>query len=421
VTGRILFIEAVQYGTYYADRYAHICKLGYDVHVLYGTGTLEGRDRAHHRVAGERNIDTLIAAAAGWHRETHFDGITTLCEPSVLATAEIATVLGLSYPSLGAALLSRDKFEMRCAHRGLGVPHPHFIGLREIADLAAWPESAYPAIVKPAMGSASSFVFRADTPEELRRYAQLVLENVSTMAVAKLEAEMPLRDAPSVVVERFLDGSEHLVEGYVYNGCFVLGSLVDRITLEGVTFDDDVHHAPSRLSLEDQHRVGEVIGLACAAQKIDMVTVHAEVRFHEARPYIVEIGIRPGGGGLNLMAGESFGYDPLDMVARLALGQMPGPRPAGPTGVHTAAACLMGDEGQISVIEGAEALRDDPSVFFFKLVAAVGTELRRPPRGNSIVGFLGVRGISYADVVEKLNRKSAKLRVIVEEVDHVAG
>lgn len=421
MTRRILFIEAVQYGTYYADRYAHIRKLGYDVHVLYGTGTLEGRDGSHHRVAGGRGIETLTAAAAGWHRETPFDGITTLSEPSVLATAEIAAALGLSYPSLGAALMSRDKFAMRCAHRGLGVPHPDFIGLREIGDLAAWPEGAFPAIVKPAMGSASSFVFRADTPEELRRYAQIVLDNARTMAVARLEAEMPLRDAPSVVVERFLDGSEHLVEGYVYNGCFTLGSLVDRITLEGATFDDDVHHAPSRLSPDDQRRVSEVIGLACAAQKIDMVTVHAEVRFHEARPYIVEIAIRPGGGGLNLMAAESFGYDPLDMVARLALGQTPGPRPEGPTGIHTAAACLMGNEGRITAIEGAEALHDDPSVFFFKLVAGVGTELLRPPRGNSIVGFLGVRGTSYADVVETLNRKSAELRVAVEELDHVAG
>ena len=417
---RILFVEAVQYGTYYDDRYNHIRNLGYDVCVLYGIGEIGSRDPDCHRVADTRSVATIAEVAAKWHAESPFGGVATLAEPSVLAAAEVAARLGLTYPSREAALASRDKFVMRQRHRQGAVAHPDFIGLHKLADLEAWPEKAFPAIVKPAMGSASSFVFRADTPDELRRAAATVLSNARTMAVSNLEADMPARDAPTVVVESFLEGSEHLVEGFAYEGVFTLGALVDRITLEGNTFDDDVHHSPSRLDMAAQDAIRELVQAAVHAQGIVTAPIHAEVRHHGNKPYIVELAIRPGGGGLNRMAEICWSYDPLDMVARLALGEAPDWQPSGPTGTHTAAACLIGPEGRIQRIDGSDALVADAQVFFFKLVASEGTLLLRPPRGNSIVGFLGVTGDSYDAATAALHEKSALLQVSVEEIQDAA-
>ena len=250
--------------------------------------------------------------------------------------------------------------------------------------------------------------------------AGIVLDNAASMAVATLEAVMPESNLPPVVVEGFLDGSEHLIEGFVYESVFVLGSLVDRITIEGNTFDDDVHHAPSSLSAEHHSKITALVQQAVAAQGINTAPIHAEVRFHNNEPYIVEIAIRPGGGGLNLMAELSFGYDPLAMVARLATGMPPNWQHSGPTGCHTAAACLMGPEGRITAMHGADTLADDPSVFFFKLVSHVGDTMLRPPHGNSIVGFLGVTATSKTAAVAALKSTSALLDIRVEEPPHAA-
>lgn len=414
---KVLFIEAVQYGSYYDDRYAHIQACGYDVHVLYGQGTIDDPKR---RVAGNRDISALIAAAKAWHDTAKFDGVTTLAEPSILATADVAQAINLPYPAPHAALASRDKYIMRSSHKAGNVPHPDFIGVRSLADLDRWAPDAFPVIVKPAMGSASSFVFKADTMQELHQYCGVVLDNAATMAVADLEAEMPVRDTPPVVVEGFLDGTEHLIEGFVSDGVFVLGSLVDRVTVEGKTFDDDVHHSPSSLTEKHYGEITALVQHAVAAQGILTAPIHAEVRFHDGEPYIVEIAIRPGGGGLNLMAELSFGYDPLEMVARLACAERPNWRNGGPTGHHAAAACLIGPEGRIASIAGADVLQADDAVFFFKLVSKPGDLILRPPHGNTIVGFLGVQAQSEADAMRLLHEKSALLQVTVKETADAA-
>lgn len=419
-TPRLLFVEAVQYGGYYDDRYAHISALGFDVNVLYGEGRPTAVDPTRRRIAGSRDLEPLATVARAWHAETPFDGITTLAEPSVLATAALAEMLGLAYVSPAAARASRDKYAMRCAHRAGGAPHPAFVGVDALPDLAAWPHDAFPAIVKPTMGSASSFVFKASTPEDLAAKTAIVLENAGRMAVATLEATGIPRAGPAAIVEGFLDGSEHLVEGYVRAGRFVLGSLVDRITVEGETFDDDVHHAPSRLAPPTVDAVASCVQAAVTAQGIDSAPIHAEVRFHEGAPYIVEVAVRPGGGGLNRMAEISYGYDPLRVAAELAVGRDPAHRHRGPLGPHTVAACVIGPEGVVRAIHGADRLGAREDVFFLKLVAAPGTELLRPPRGNSIVGFLGVTGPSGEAALETLNAASAMLDVQLEGLRHAS-
>jgi hypothetical protein len=418
---RLLFVEAVQYGGYYDDRYAHVAALGYDVHVLYGEGRPHERrpDPAPHR--GEPRPAAARDRRAGLARpgavRRHRDPRRAVGARDGGAGRAAGPALRLARPPRSPRATSTP-----CAApiwRG-GAPHPDFIGVDALADLAAWPRDAFPAIVKPAMGSASSFVFKASTPEELAARTALVLENASRMAVATLEATGIPRSGPAAIVERFLDGSEHLVEGYVHAGRFVLGSLVDRITVEGDTFDDDVHHAPSRLAPSIVEAVTACVQAAVTAQGVESAPIHAEVRFHDGAPFIVEVAVRPGGGGLNRMAEISYGYDPLRVVAELALGRDPAHRHAGPLGVHTVAACVIGPEGVVRAIRGEERLGAREDVFFLKLVARPGTELLRPPRGNSIVGFLGVTGATEEAALGTLNAVSAMLTIEMEDLRHAS-
>lgn len=423
MTGKILFIEAVQYGSYYQERYEHIQSLGYQVYVLVGEGE-SFLDSSYRKTAFTRDVGALTEVAQQWHAQMHFDAISTLAEPSVLACAHIAEKLGLNYLSKTSAMRSRNKLSMRQSHASNSVPHPQFLAVSAETDLEKWCPTAFPAIVKPTMGAASAFVFKANNSDELLHYTRTVLANTSTMGVANLEATglgTSTIPEPSAIVESFLAGSEHLIEGYVFEGLFVLGSIIDRITVEGATFDDDVHHGPTTLKTSDVSSITNLVQQAVTSQAMDFSAVHAEIRFHEGDPYIVEVAARPGGGGLNHMANISYGYDPLKAVAMVALNMDPQHEYTGPTPMHTVAACVIGAEGVITAISGREAIELDERVFFFKLVAGPGTHLLRPPHGNSIVGFIGVTDSTFDKAVRNLNTISSGLTIEVRSIANVVA
>jgi hypothetical protein len=190
-----------------------------------------------------------------------------------------------------------------------------------------------------------------------------------------------------------------------------LGSIVDRVTAEGDTFDDDVHHAPTALTPEQIETVHEVVAAGARAQGLVRSVLHAEVRFHDGRPHLVEIAVRPGGGGLDHMARISAGYDPIAAVADVARGIRPRVGHYAPTGVHTAAMCLLPpSSGRIGAVHVPDEVAGRDDLFFLKLTAKPGDPVRRPPEGNSILGFLGVTGTSFEDAMSTAEELAAQVR-----------
>src|SRR5205814_860498 len=172
----------------------------------------------------------------------------------------------------------------------------------------------YPVILKPTLGAASNFVFRVDSADQLReRYGQ-ALSGMDRMIWYRMEADGIDLGPHGLLVESFLDGHEHLIEALVWDDEVYLGSIVDRVTLEGDTFDDDVHHAPTALSDAQVAAVHAVATAGVRAQGLHRSALHVEIRFHRGEPYILEIAVRPGGGGLDHMARRSAGYDPIAAV-----------------------------------------------------------------------------------------------------------
>src|SRR5205807_5610950 len=141
---------------------------------------------------------------------------------------------------------------------------------------------------KPTLGAASNFVFRVDGPEQLRLRFPQVVDGMEQMSWFLMEPEGVDHGPHGVLVESFLDGPEFLTEALAWDGEVYLGSIVDRVTIEGATFDDDVHHAPTSLSPEQVAAVHRVITEAARAQGIGRSVMHAEVRYHQGRPHLLE-------------------------------------------------------------------------------------------------------------------------------------
>ncbi|GAA4252874.1 ATP-grasp domain-containing protein [Dactylosporangium darangshiense] len=409
---KLLAIEATQNGYYYQSRYRQITDFGGDLYVLNGVGTDDLWPAGRYRVAGSTHIDELVRHARAWHEQERFDGVLTFSESGVVAVAAVAAALGL--PSIGveAAVTSRNKLLMRRAHERGGAAHPGFRHVPDVdAALRAAEEFGYPVILKPTLGAASNFVFRIDDAEQLRtRYAQ-AQEGIAGMSWYTMEAEGLDLGPHGLLVESFLDGHEHLIEALVWDDEVYLGSIVDRVTIEGDTFDDDVHHAPTALTPQQVADVHAVVAAGVRAQGLRRSALHAEVRFHEGRPFLLEIAVRPGGGGLDHMARLSAGYDPIRAVMDVARGEKPDVRHFTPTEVHTAAMCIISAAGTVESVGVPPEVAEAPSLFYLKIMARPGDVIRRPPHGNNIIGGIGATGTSLDDAMHTATDLAGKVEV----------
>jgi biotin carboxylase len=412
---KLLAVEARQNATYYLSRYQQVEGFGASVHVLNGEGTPDFWPAERYRIAGSKKIDDIVEAARDWHAAERFDGVFTFSEAAVLTVAAVAEALGLPGIGVDAARTSRNKLLMHRAHERAGVPHARFRYVADVdAALAAAAEFGYPVILKPTLGAASNFVFRVDDDEELRaRYVDAV-DGIGRMSWYLMEADGLDLGPHGLLVESFLDGRELLIEALAWDEEVYLGSVVDRVTVEGDTFDDDVHHAPTDLAPDQLAAVHRVVKAGAHAQGLRRSAMHAEIRFHNGQPHLLEIAARPGGGGLDFMARISAGYNPIRAVMDVARGVRPDVAHYHPTDVHTAAMCLICPPGRVARVDVPPEVTDAERLFFFKITARPGDVILRPPEGNSILGFLGATGESFDDAMRTATDLAGRINVTFE-------
>lgn len=409
---RLLAVEASQNGTYNRARYQTIEGLGAELHVLNGVGTADFWPAERYRVVGSKKIDDILDAALRWHGDTAFDGVLTFAESALITTAAVADALGLPGIGVPAARTSRNKILMHQAHQRAGAPHADFRYAPSLADgLAAADHFGYPVVVKPALGAASNFVFRADMPTEFRRCYADAARGAPTMKWIRLEADGVDLGPAGLVVESFLDGPEHIIEAVVWDGEVRLGSIADRISTELTTFEDNIHRAPTSLSPDQIAMVQAALTAAAAGQGLRRSVLHAEVRFQQGRPFVLEVTPRPGGAGLEHMSRVSAGHCPIRALMQIACGRRPQMREFGTTGVYTATRALLCEAGLVAGITVPAEVSQSADLLFCRLIAAKGDVIKRPPEGNGIVGFLGATGTSHEDAMSTATRLADKISV----------
>jgi biotin carboxylase len=412
---KLLTVEPRQYLQYYQSRYEQVQELGVEVYVLNGEGTEDFWPADRYRLVGSKNIDEMIAVAKDWHGTERFDGVITFSEGAVIAVAAIAEALGLPGIGVEAALNSRNKYLMRRSHERAGAPIPRWRLVRNLAEARATAtDFGYPVIIKPTLGAGSHLVFKVHDETEMRTRFGQAEEGLKNLFWVQSEADGIDLGPVGILVESFLDGREFLMEALAWDDEVYLGSFVDRITLEGDTFDDDIHHAPTNLSPAEIDAVQAVVKAGAHAQGLRRSAMHAEVRFDRDKPYLLEIAARVGGGGLDMIARLTADYDPIAAVVDIGRGVRPRVRHFTPTGVHTASMCLISGAGIVKRVNVPDEVRQSGRVFLLKITARPGDLIRRPPDGNTIIGFLGTTGDAEEDAVALMNEYAAKITVDFE-------
>lgn len=344
--------------------------------------------------------------AAAFHAKHPITGLFAVDDDTVVVAAHIARVLGLPYTTVDAALAARDKHRQRQLLRAAAVPVPDFALVALDDDLEARArEAPYPCVLKPLRLAASRGVIRANTPAEFVAAAQRI-RRILRMP------DVPRDGSDALLVEDFVPGSEVALEGLLDRGRLHVLALFDKPdALDGPFFEETIYVTPSRLPDAAQGAIAGCAEAAARALGLTSGPVHAELRFNQRGPWLIELAARPIGGRCG--AALRFGVDgePLSLEA-LHLHHALGLPAVGFAREPGAAAVMMipvPGAGTLGEVRGVGAARAVPHVEDVVITAHRGQLMVPPPEGSRYPGFIFARAAEPEEAVRAVRAAHAQL------------
>ncbi|CAN5654397.1 hypothetical protein BH23CHL2_BH23CHL2_22260 [soil metagenome] len=235
-----------------------------------------------------RDIPAAVRWISEFHDQNPLKAILSVDDSATELAAVASEKLGLPSNDPRAAQAARDKFVMRSMLQDAGVKCPRFRIFRLDDDVNALASDIeYPSVVKPRRLSGSRGVIRVNNPDEL------------VEAVNRIRGILQGDDEPesTVLIESYLPGVEVAVEGVVADGIVQILALFDKPDpLEGPFFEETIYVTPSRLPGHVQQRIADETSAAAAALGLRNGAIHAELRIHDERAWLLEIAGRSIGG-----------------------------------------------------------------------------------------------------------------------------
>ncbi len=295
--------------------------------LVVGAGVLQvpaierARKRGYRVVAVDRNpnapgfafahvaapISTMdVEAVVELARAERVDGALTVgSDVALSAVSAVAQELKLVGPPVRAVDLARDKAAQWALFRELGGARRRAVSgasLGEVEDSVV--EMAFPVVVKPvdgAGGRGSSVVRRAEALAEATARA---LRN---------------SHAGRVLVEEFVEGSDHTAEAFVVDGKRRFGAITDK-ELGPPGLVPREHVVPTALSVEDQEAVWGLVDALCREVGIRQGPLDIDFKMAPEGPELLEFAPRLGGNELPRLLQRATGIDLVDWALDVALG-----------------------------------------------------------------------------------------------------
>lgn len=336
-----------------------------------------GVDAAVDRVCRERDVSVLVHVT----------------EDDVLRAAAARDRFDLPGPRHCDVLPWRDKHEMKRRVAAAGVPTPAFAVPDGPAGAVAFAERhGCPVVVKPRLGFSSHGV--------------TVVRDVDRLA-----AEVAGRDPDDVLLETFVAGVVHHVDGFARGG-EVLHTTVSRYLNGCLAFHDGEPLGSVQLDLDDEV-VPEVRELTrrivAALPALDFCPYHLELfRCPDGELVFCEIACRLGGAHIMESFTRTTGVNPARLWIRDQMGLSDGPATAVPEGTRRHGWLLIpprrGRLVEVRAPADVDLLVDRPTDFITDFV--VKTPVPRDFTGahgstDSIIGYV-VEGTDSMDVEKNL-------------------
>ena len=332
----------------------------------------------------EQAADTVLREIDG-----NPDAVLAVDDSGVELAALLAERLGLPGNPAHAVRRVRDKLAFRRLLEEWEFQCPGFRHLPSGDDPGKLvPELKFPAVVKARRLSGSRGVIRADD-------SQALVRAVNWVRAIQSRAD---RDAQELglIIEDFIPGREHALEGTLQQGELTTLALFDKPDpLDGPTFEETIYVTPSRLPEALQDRIHQEVARACRLAGLVTGPVHAEVRINDQGVWILEVAARSIGGLCGRVLTHSLGMSLEELILRQAVAE-----PLAVAGEGGAAGVMMipiPRRGIYHALKGLADAQSVPGVTGVSITAEPGQIIAPPPDGASYLGFIFARAENPAD------------------------
>jgi len=369
------------------------------------------------------NPELAAEQAARFAQRHPIAGVVGVDDDTAVVAAAIAERLQLRGNPLPAALAARDKHLQRMKLAEKGVPVPRFELRRvgeDVTDLAM--HARYPCVLKPLRLSASRGVIRADDPpgfvaafERLKRILeQAGCEMRDVGGVEGSASRIPHPASRCVLVEEFITGPEVALEGLVTGGRLQVLTLFDKPDpLDGPFFEETIYTTPSRLPPQAQAAIAGCAQAAVTALDLREGPIHAELRYNERGPWLIELAARPIGGrcsgALQFRGGASLEDVIVGHAVGMSLPSLERERQA--AGVMM---IPVPGAGVVREVQGVAAARALPLIDDVVITAHPGQTLVPWPEGSRYPGFIFARGETPQAVERALRAAHRRLEFVLD-------
>ena len=366
--------------------------------------TLEAPNPAALVTLDFSDLDRAVRQARDLAREYPIAAAMGVDDDTVVIATAINEGLGAATNPLSGAVAARDKWVQRQTVSQAGV-HVPSCALHRLDEPAAARDAGirYPCVIKPLRLSASRGVIRADDAVSFvaaHRRLRTIVESCG-------------EEAGQYLVEDFVPGYEVALEGLLVGGRLIVLALFDKPDpLDGPFFEETIYVTPSRHPAHEQQALVDCARAAASAIGLHEGPIHAELRWNDRGPWLIELAARSIGGRCSAVLRFGDGTVSLEEILLRQAAGLPLPsleREAAAAGVMM---IPVPGAGRLVEVQGIADARAVPGIVDVVITAHRGQELVPWPEGSRYPGFIFARAASVVAVEPALREAHRRLHFV---------
>lgn len=330
-------------------------------------------------------------------KDFRLTGIMPINDFGVRPASILARERGLPGNSERTAMCGTSKALMRKAWSAAGLPQPRY-AIFSVEEALAGNESdwqEFPAVIKPSYsGGGSRGVGLVNSWTEIRGW---LADNRASFI------------DPEFLIEEYIQGTEHTAELLVWTGGARLLSISDKQNYsESVSVVQNLYF-PGPIGNDYRAEIEPLLHRASEALGMTAGTGHFEVLIRDGKVYLLEVGVRPGGGiNLHPICLLSTGYDYAGLYACVLTGGEPTFDQSTP--VHLAWHYFESAAGRVLSIEGVENVRSEPDLVDVKIYQQEGADAMDKRNDLARPGYVLVKGPTHEKARARAIELSGRIR-----------
>lgn len=327
------------------------------------------------------------------------DGVLTFWEDDVLLTSKIVDKFNFIGIPFHIAKKIRNKYWFRDFCIANNIPSPQYKLIKNADDLKLIKSKFhFPVILKPAYGSSSAFVVKAETVDDLDEIYQYVRESIST------NIESALTDGLEIFAEEYIDGDEVDIDILLQNGKVKFYSIADNFNKSNdIFFVDNGQSIPSSLPEKSQQLLLELAEETLEKLGVQNGCIHFEAKSTAQKVVPLEINLRMGGDYVYSYIKDAWDVDMIEMTVKIALGMYVKIEKPHLPKKHLIGWDLHPNHSGILVqLDIERSAKENKHLEEMHLFKKIGDPVLVPPDGYDYLGWLTVSGQNLIDAQDNL-------------------